>query len=53
MSELLAGIRVIESATLFNGDSLGAILGDLGADVIKVESPFQGDHTGRPSIILF
>jgi crotonobetainyl-CoA:carnitine CoA-transferase CaiB-like acyl-CoA transferase len=44
VSELLAGVRVIESATLFNGDHLGAILGDLGADVIKVESPFQGDY---------
>lgn len=44
MSELLTGVRVVESATLFNGDTVGAILGDLGADVIKVESPFQGDY---------
>ena len=44
MSDLLAGIRVIESATLFNGDTLGAHLGDLGADVIKVESPGMGDY---------
>jgi len=44
VSELLAGIRVLESATLFNGDTVGTILGDLGADVIKVESPFQGDY---------
>jgi crotonobetainyl-CoA:carnitine CoA-transferase CaiB-like acyl-CoA transferase len=29
---------------LFNGDSLGALLGDLGADVIKVESPGVGDY---------
>jgi crotonobetainyl-CoA:carnitine CoA-transferase CaiB-like acyl-CoA transferase len=41
---LLSGIRVLESAQLFNGDSLGAILGDLGADVIKIESPFRGDY---------
>jgi crotonobetainyl-CoA:carnitine CoA-transferase CaiB-like acyl-CoA transferase len=40
----LDGIRVIESATLFNGDSVGMILGDLGADVIKVESPGRGDY---------
>src|SRR5436305_165060 len=32
MSELLAGIRVVESATLFNGDTLGTILGDLGGE---------------------
>jgi len=44
VSDLLEGIRVVESATLFNGDTLGTILGDLGADVIKVESPFQGDY---------
>lgn len=41
---LLSGIRVLESAQLFNGDTLGALLGDLGADVIKVESPFRGDY---------
>jgi crotonobetainyl-CoA:carnitine CoA-transferase CaiB-like acyl-CoA transferase len=41
---LLSGIRVVESAQLFNGDILGALLADLGADVIKVESPFRGDY---------
>lgn len=41
---LLTGIRVLESAQLFNGDTLGAILADLGADVIKIESPFRGDY---------
>lgn len=44
MSELLAGVRVIESAMLFNGDTVGAHLGDLGADVIKVEGPPVGDY---------
>ena len=44
MSELLAGVRVIESAMLFNGDTAGAHLGDLGADVIKVEGPPVGDY---------
>ena len=44
MSNLLSGIRVLESAQLFNGDSLGMYLGDLGADIIKVESPFLGDY---------
>ncbi|BBZ70647.1 CaiB/BaiF CoA transferase family protein [Mycobacterium paraseoulense] len=41
---LLSGVRVLESAQLFNGDTLGALLGDLGADVIKIESPFRGDY---------
>ncbi|MGE0386278.1 MAG: CaiB/BaiF CoA transferase family protein [Gammaproteobacteria bacterium] len=44
MSRLLDGYRVIESAQLINGDRLGMFLGDLGADVIKVESPFRGDY---------
>ena len=44
MSKLLEGVRVLESAVLFNGDSLGALLGDLGADVIKIESPGMGDY---------
>jgi crotonobetainyl-CoA:carnitine CoA-transferase CaiB-like acyl-CoA transferase len=44
MSELLRGVRVLESAMLFNGDTVGAHLGDLGADVIKVEGPPAGDY---------
>jgi crotonobetainyl-CoA:carnitine CoA-transferase CaiB-like acyl-CoA transferase len=44
MSELLTGVRVVECAVLFNGDTVGMHLGDMGADVIKVESPGQGDY---------
>jgi crotonobetainyl-CoA:carnitine CoA-transferase CaiB-like acyl-CoA transferase len=44
MSDLLAGVRVIESAVLLNGDTVGMLLGDLGADVIKVETPPGGDY---------
>lgn len=44
MSRLLESIRVIECAVLRNGDNLGMLLGDLGADVIKVESPARGDY---------
>lgn len=44
MFKQLDGIRVLESATLFTGDHVGTLLGDLGADVIKIESPFQGDY---------
>ncbi|PEQ11380.1 formyl-CoA transferase [Novosphingobium sp. PC22D] len=40
----LAGIRVIEFTHMVMGPSIGVILGDLGADVIKVEPP-QGDRT--------
>jgi crotonobetainyl-CoA:carnitine CoA-transferase CaiB-like acyl-CoA transferase len=44
MSGLLEGFRVLESASLLNGDHLGMCLADLGADVIKVEAPGSGDY---------
>ena len=42
----LAGIRVIEFTHMVMGPAVGAILADLGADVIKVE-PIGGDQTRR------
>lgn len=44
MSDLLRGVRVLELATLLNGSTVGTLLGDLGADVVKIESPFLGDY---------
>jgi crotonobetainyl-CoA:carnitine CoA-transferase CaiB-like acyl-CoA transferase len=40
----LAGITVVEFTHMVMGPSVGVILGDLGADVIKVEPP-EGDRT--------
>ena len=39
----LKGIRVIELAVWHNGGAAGYMLGDLGADVIKIEQPRVGD----------
>lgn len=39
----LAGIRVVEMGQLIAGPFCGQLLGDLGADVIKLEDPSRGD----------
>ena len=49
----LAGLRVLELAQIMAGPSCGAMLADLGADVVKVEKVPGGDDTRRyaePSI---
>ena len=39
----LAGLRVIDAATLFAGPTAATMLADFGADVIKIEHPTKGD----------
>ena len=39
----LAGLRVLELGTLLAGPFCGQLLGDFGAEVVKVEPPGQGD----------
>lgn len=40
---VLQGLKVIEQGTFITGPACGMLLGDLGADVIKVEVPVTGD----------
>ena len=42
MTQALEGLRVIDMATLFAGPLAATILGDFGADVLKIEHP-RGD----------
>jgi crotonobetainyl-CoA:carnitine CoA-transferase CaiB-like acyl-CoA transferase len=44
MTNLLEGVRVVETGVLMTVDFLGRLLGDEGADVVKVETPAQGDY---------
>jgi crotonobetainyl-CoA:carnitine CoA-transferase CaiB-like acyl-CoA transferase len=44
-SKVLAGLRVIELSEVWAGPTAGSLLGDLGADVIKVESYPRNSQT--------
>ncbi|HKH43726.1 MAG TPA: CoA transferase [Thermoanaerobaculia bacterium] len=41
----LSGVRVIDASRVLAGPYLAMLLGDLGADVIKIEKPDGGDQT--------
>jgi crotonobetainyl-CoA:carnitine CoA-transferase CaiB-like acyl-CoA transferase len=43
----LTGIRLLEWAAWINGPSVGALLGDLGAGMVKMEDPKLGESKRR------
>jgi crotonobetainyl-CoA:carnitine CoA-transferase CaiB-like acyl-CoA transferase len=45
----LDGLRVLELGHIIAGPSAGLLLADLGADVVKVERPGEGDQSPRSS----
>lgn len=45
--DALAGLRVLDLSRILAGPSATQLLGDLGADVVKVEKPGEGDDTRK------
>src|SRR5215210_2074670 len=48
---LLEGLRVVEFSSLIAAPFCGLTLGDLGADVVKVESPGGDDARSFPPLL--
>ncbi len=51
MASVLDGIKVVELCEVFQGPLAGQILGDFGADVIKIEKPVMGDSLRRSDTV--
>ena len=49
MAGSLDGIRILDLTTIYSGPIAASILGDQGADIVKVESP-QGDFMRHPGV---
>ena len=48
----LAGVRVVDLTRILSGPFCSMLLGDLGAEVVKVEPPGRGDHVrGQGAVV--
>ena len=45
LTSLLHGVRVVDASRVLAGPFCGQTLGDLGAEVLKIERPGEGDET--------
>lgn len=51
MDQPLAGVKVVDLTRILSGPFCSMMLGDLGADVVKIEAP-DGDHVRRQGAIV-
>lgn len=49
---LLEGVRVVDLSRVISGPFCSALLADLGAQVVKVESPGEGDPVRKQGVIV-
>ncbi|MCB8836582.1 CaiB/BaiF CoA-transferase family protein [Aurantimonas sp. VKM B-3413] len=52
MDQPLSGVRVVDLTRILSGPFCSMLLGDLGADVVKIESPGGGDHVRTQGAII-